>query len=1522
MADLYYEQVVLLLHGDGIDNGTSIIDQKGHLFTNYGALTKTGIKKFGTSSIYFNGINDHIVSPASNDFFFSTAPFTIEAWIYLTGNAAINPNSERSCVIFSQFYSSGGGFTFSIIGNSTTTGTGLMWDDKSGGQTGGRCSAAISKNAWHHIAICRKDTTIYMFLDGLLIGTSTLTANKSLGVGTSYAQYIGGIPGVIYWEGYFPGYIDELRITKGTARYTESFTIPTEAFPNIANILPDPYYDLVSLLIHADGINNGTYFIDSSVKNNTLVRASTITKTDIYKFGGSSAYFDGVNAILYTGVGALNLGTSDFTIEFWMYAINGGHGGSYSRIIATAADGTNGALYITTTGLDNPTRILVQYYDTAYRTVAVSNNTISNNIWHHIALCRSGTTWKLFIDGVQESLYTDLNPNLTTTICYIGNNTTQTADFYGYLDEIRITDGVARYTEPFTPAIAPFSNISNNSIDLYYDQVVLLLHCDGKNNGTTIIDKKGHAIIRDTAVTKTDDKKFGVSSIYSTSTGFHISPSPDFSLGSLNFTIEFWFNFTALPANGVSHWIFNSWSFTSTSCAYAINVYNTSGLYYLRFYYGSGSTLSYNDFPINIEISQWNHFAVVRAVNGLYVYQNGLQIGTVKLITATINNIAASLYWFGGVNTAPSGYLDDFRITKGHARYVPTGIVPNEPYPTTDDPYWSYVTCLLHMDGIDNGTLFVDEVVGNSVSVSGDVKTKLGNTKFGTASAYFDGSGDYLTVTSTTNDGFKFGTADFTIECWVYLAATGSHRWAYRINSSNGCYLAYNNTSGKFNISPGNGQSVDSKTTWAVARWYHTCVVRVSGVMYLYVDGFLECSMANVSNYTDGSCEVGTGTTAFYGYIDDFRVTKNFARHQTPHSFNIQGAPHPDNKDESFDPYWSDTILLMHMDGQNNGNIFTDVKGHTIAPQGNSITSESIYKYGTSSAQFDANGDYLSLPVSSEFAVGTDNFTIEFWGRLSAITTHRRAFAFCGTNGPRLMTTGVNQPFVSILGGNAINSSSITATTGVWRHFAFVRSNGYCRLYIDGSGTTWIANSTNVTGADFTYIGADGTSMSSMCWEGNIDDFRFTKGVCRYNNNFIPPTRSLAHGYSTNIYRDTGYKQKWYLNALHEVMDINLNQKYNINIFERFNNWILNQRYNINIFERFKDRILNQKYSINIFERFKDFIITHNYNLLIYPFKDLILNQKYSINIFERFNNFKINFAYLLNTFDKTKDFITGQYYKIDVFGNKSNDLNSQYKWTLNTFSIDSNYLSLQNSWILDTFGKVDYLEFKRKWKIIVDFNPIIKFGNSFENWEINAIIEKNKFLDPYNKTNLATLIKPPLNDISILQTKLELKPNTKYYFKIWTFIPKNKQTLIYFQLNEDIKSEDIILTDNGWNLCNWEFTSPDSNLESNLSIYISDEIILYGAWIDIEYESYFIDVDVYDHYVDPIELTFTFSNCLIEQLDMNGNQLVTKIDSSKPKININSQWIPISNIKVRRSNNWNLSPFYIFKYKNDNKWL
>lgn len=215
----------------------------------------------------------------------------------------------------------------------------------------------------------------------------------------------------------------------------------------------DPFFNNVSLLLHMDGVNGSTTFTDSS-KNNFQLTAfgNAQISTSVKKYGDGSAYFDGIGDYLDLPVNAIQFNADDFTIEFWVYPTRTG---SHTCV---ANWGCNSNMTIFFAVETNSGAVVYLNGDGPY----ITGGSIQTNQWQHVALVRQGSNMRAYINGVQAgSTYNIGNTAINTIVdnIRIGRDT---ANFYcnqpleGYMNDLRITTGVARYTGNFTPPTAPF----------------------------------------------------------------------------------------------------------------------------------------------------------------------------------------------------------------------------------------------------------------------------------------------------------------------------------------------------------------------------------------------------------------------------------------------------------------------------------------------------------------------------------------------------------------------------------------------------------------------------------------------------------------------------------------------------------------------------------------------------------------------------------------------------------------------------------------------------------------------------------------------------------------------------------------------------------------------------------------------------------------------------------------------------------------------------------------------------------
>jgi hypothetical protein len=215
-VDPQFGSVSLLLHGDGANGSTTIIDSSPSpkTITRVGdTQISTAQSKFGGSSILFDGTGDYLTTPITSNLQFGTGDFTIEGWFYVTSDntrSLFSLNTFSNGILLRRRTAGFGTDTFYINGTAYTLG-----------------SALPPLNTWQHVALTRASGVVNVFFNGVtnltVTNTASISPTGSLFVGTA---------GHALGETYF-GYIDDFRITKGIARYTANFTPPTAPFPDI-----------------------------------------------------------------------------------------------------------------------------------------------------------------------------------------------------------------------------------------------------------------------------------------------------------------------------------------------------------------------------------------------------------------------------------------------------------------------------------------------------------------------------------------------------------------------------------------------------------------------------------------------------------------------------------------------------------------------------------------------------------------------------------------------------------------------------------------------------------------------------------------------------------------------------------------------------------------------------------------------------------------------------------------------------------------------------------------------------------------------------------------------------------------------------------------------------------------------------------------------------------------------------------------------------------------------------------------
>lgn len=255
-------QTVSVLHMNGTNGSTTFTDATGlRTWTTAGnAQIATATSKFGGGSGSFDGNGDYVLAPTSTDFDFA-ADFTIDFWANISTLGRINTMVCRE---------DGSGNAAIMCRIDASNNTDFFYRDAANNIIGRiQVAAAISTAAWNHFAYVRNGSNFTLYKNGVSIGTATSAAVGT----TSYAfpVAVGGRQGTAIEA--LLGYMDEVRISKGIARWTANFTPPTAEYTGataamtlVSTAQTTPASTKVRALLEYDNVDTPALNTDLSVE--------------------------------------------------------------------------------------------------------------------------------------------------------------------------------------------------------------------------------------------------------------------------------------------------------------------------------------------------------------------------------------------------------------------------------------------------------------------------------------------------------------------------------------------------------------------------------------------------------------------------------------------------------------------------------------------------------------------------------------------------------------------------------------------------------------------------------------------------------------------------------------------------------------------------------------------------------------------------------------------------------------------------------------------------------------------------------------------------------------------------------------------------------------------------------------------------------------------------------------------------------------------------------------------------------
>jgi hypothetical protein len=377
---------------------------------------------------YFDGSGDYLTAPSTSGQL-GSGNFTIECWSYLKSKLTLYPTLWGN-------YTSFGAGSLGIFAGHDAADTTKYNIAINGTFPAIQSTASIIYNQWTHIALVRSGTTVTLYVNGVANGTATSSATLN---GTSGTTYI-GTAGDSIADGYINGYLTDSRVLVGTALYTAAFTPPTAPLTAITN---------TRLLLNYT--NAG--ILDNAMMNDLETVGNAQISTSVKKYGTGSLAFDGTGDALYSNAQPNAFNTGDFTLEFWIY-FNAVNNSTTKFVYDMRNSGATSASF-----LAQETDNSWTFWNGAGTQISTgfTGSTFSATTWTHVAICRSSGVTKFFVNGTQTNSVADTSNYANSTIV-VGSRYNYANGLNAYIDDLRLTKGVARYTASFTAPTTAFAD--------------------------------------------------------------------------------------------------------------------------------------------------------------------------------------------------------------------------------------------------------------------------------------------------------------------------------------------------------------------------------------------------------------------------------------------------------------------------------------------------------------------------------------------------------------------------------------------------------------------------------------------------------------------------------------------------------------------------------------------------------------------------------------------------------------------------------------------------------------------------------------------------------------------------------------------------------------------------------------------------------------------------------------------------------------------------------------------------------
>ena len=655
-------------------------------------------------------------------------------------------------------------------------------------------------------------------------------------------------------------------------------------------------------------------FVDSSTNSHTITAAGNATQNTFspYRHGGYSTLLGSNTAYLRTPTDARYDigGTGDWSYEAWVYVPTSHTFASYARAFGMGPyyiDSKSFGVFLSDT--DSSGKMAAYWHDGSIGRKLTSTTAFDKGKWNHIAVCRTGNDIALYYNGTRIAHNSSYTASISTgnTYLFSGGTGNGTEGFNGYIRDVHFVNGSHGYDASSASLTVPTEKISAITNTKYLGSQEPYINDNSTHD--VAITTNGNTTTEPFA--PYDAQEYSASShggsMYFDGTGDFLRVTNDNTAMDLttsgSWTLEAWYRLEAtnegnniVQRGGGSG---SAWSGTDG----VVYTLQTNASAKMAWYWNTNGSNGAMAGATTMVVNRWYHIAISHNGTTTSMFINGVRDATStptyhQPSTRDIFNIGSACVGGSGASGYFNGSISQFRIVNGTAVYDPTQ--------TTCTVPTSALTAVTNTSMLLNGTNagIIDKSQSvKTITLNGNVSSSTTQTKYLSSSMYFDGAGDYITM--TPSDLFAFRTGDFTIEGWAYITATGD-RGLFQQGTSN--FPASNSNSVALqitNASPANSEWAiyagnayhESTVNYVLNQWYHFAVVRASSVTKLYINGTEALSVSDSVDYTGtyfgvGSIYGAANAQCFTGYMSNLRITKGLARYTanfTPPTAALQG---------------------------------------------------------------------------------------------------------------------------------------------------------------------------------------------------------------------------------------------------------------------------------------------------------------------------------------------------------------------------------------------------------------------------------------------------------------------------------------------------------------------------------------------------------------------------------------------------------------------------------------------------------